>query len=384
MALEDLNIEEIKKRLVQAWQNREKPTLDKQRETARALKDQVCNLDVSPGKAVAFVAADGGDNRIRLDLATGGGPAIVELVRVEDSRSADSKDKKSVMEVFAGGEEPTFAFEDSPFKNLCDDLGCKHLSDLSPYFDSEVRLSRTEKMKKYREILEWAVLYDMLALGNWEGDTVLVREGALRTWVFRREFFQELDAGIRRQCERLQKKKAGVYLVGVAKRTQLLTRLQFAFSLEGVLKRKDPCYLKVPRAVADEFYTRRWLDTLETADNRDYRSLAEMYLVKFGDDPLDPVWPVDVAVWQADKAEKILGYLAKDARPGFPIPDFPMCIQQAHDNAKIGGMELAYLKDLLFEGMAEEIAKDLPHGADELLRARWLKENIVDLRYRNE
>ena len=145
--------------------------------------------------------------------------------------------------------------------------------------------------------------------------------------------------------------------------------------------REGPCYLHVPRETADKFYTdRRWLDTLETAEGREYNSMAEMYLVKFGDDPLDLVWPVDVAVWQAGEAEKILGYLAEDARPGFPIPDFPMCIQKAHDYAKIGGVELAYLNDLLYD----EAEKHLPNAAEKLARARYLKEDAAALRYRNE
>ena len=109
--------------------------------------------------------------------------------------------------------------------------------------------------------------------------------------------------------------------------------------------------------------------------------MAEMFLVKFGDHPLDPVWPVDVAAWQADDAEKILGCLAEDARPGFPIPDFPMCIQKAHDHAKIGGLEMSFLNDLLFDHMTEKMSGE---EREKALRVRHLREDTGTMRYRHE
>ena len=350
--------------------------LEEQRAIARQLKDSVRDLPPQSATAIAFVAADGGDNRIRLD-STGGGPAIVELVRVVDSNG-----RECALEAFAGAaEEADFTGRAEPVVRLREALGYKNVADLSPYLTPKSRMSPREKMSEYREIVEWAVLFDLLSNKEWGCDTLLVREGALRTRAFDRAAFEVMDNKIRAACKRHAGGKVNMYFAGVAKQTKLLSRLQLALSLEDVFNREGSCYLHVPRETADKFYTdRRWLDTLETAEGREYNSMAEMYLVKFGDDPLDSVWPVDVAVWQADKAEKILGYLAEDARPGFPIPDFPMCIQKAHDYAKIGGVELAYLNDLLYD----EAEKHLPGAAEKLARARYLKEDSVALRYRNE
>ena len=377
MGLENLNLEEVKRRLADAW-GAERKDLERLRDVARQLKGGARKLGRQQASAVAFVAADGGDNRIRLNAAPGGAPAIVELVRVVDSNG-----RECALDAVAGAVDDDFFSRPrtDAVGRLCRDLGVSRVSDLSPYFKNP-KLPRSEKMRVYRDIVEWAVLYHLLAGREWGSDTLLVREGALRTRVFHPDIFREMDLKIRGACER-HKEKGGVdmFFVGVAKSTVLLDRLRFALSLEGAFERDYPCLARVPTDIAKKFYERRWLDTLETADGREYLSMAEMFLVKFGDHPLDPVWPVDVAAWQAERAEKILGCLAEDARPGFPIPDFPMCIQRAHDHAKIGGIELSFLNDLLFDHMTADMSDG---EREKALRARHLREDPGAMRYRHE
>ena len=62
--------------------------------------------------------------------------------------------------------------------------------------------------------------------------------------------------------------------------------------------------------------------------------MGNLFLIKFGDRPFDPVWPVDIAEWDTTQAPRIIGQLLNDAQPGFPIPDFPMSVQKAHDHCK--------------------------------------------------
>ena len=377
MGLENMDLTEVKKRLADVWKA-ERADLEQLRLIARQLKDGGRKLGRQQASTVAFVAADGGDNRIRLNAAPDGAPAIVELVRVVDSNG-----RECALDAVAGAVDNDFFSKPrgDAMRVLCNDLGVSRVVDLSPYL-SAPRISRSAKMSTYRDIVEWAVLYHLLVKREWGSDTLLVREGALRTRVFRAEIFNAMDEKIRAACER-HRKQGGVdmFFVGVAKNTVLLDRLRFALSLEGVFERNDPWHVHVRRDIAEKFYERRWLDTLETADGLPYQSMAEMFLVKFGDHPLDPVWPVDVAVWQKDRAEKIIGCLAEDARPGFPIPDFPMCIQKAHDHARIGGIELSFLNDLLFEHMTENMSDE---EREKALRARHLRENPGAMRYRHE
>ncbi|MCY4046991.1 MAG: hypothetical protein OXF42_02625 [Candidatus Dadabacteria bacterium] len=377
MGLENLDLKIVKRQLADAWEA-ERKDLERLREIAGQVRDGVRKLGRQQASAVAFVAADGGDNRIRLNAAPGGTPAIVELVRVVDSNG-----RECALDAVAGAVDDDFFGQPrtDPVIRLCHDLGASRMSDLSPYLGN-ARLSRPQKMGIYRDIVEWAVLYHLLAEREWGSDTLLVREGALRTRSFHPEVFHQLDSNIRAACEQhRQKSGVNMFFVSVAKNTVLLERLRFALSLEGAFDRDYPCYVHVRKEIAQQFYERRWLDTLETADGQEYQSMAEMFLVKFGDHPLDPIWPVDVFVQQSDQSEKILGYLAEDARPGFPIPDFPMCIQKAHDHAKIGGIELSFLNDLLFDHITANMSKG---EREKALRARHLREDPGDLRYRHE
>lgn len=382
MSLDKLEISNIRDRFSTVWKETEQGVLKDQRQIALDLKDEVCTLDIKQWRsdAIAFVAADGGDNRLRLDSMAGSAPATVELVRV-----VSSDNKVRIMEIFAGETEKEIVSESPPVNNLREVLGCKRISQLSRYLDDKILgdtpKSRSAQMKEYREIVEWAVLYDLLATQKRECDTLLVREGALRTRTFPKEIFNRLNNEIQSAHKRHQENGINIYYVGVSKQTKLLNRLRFALSLENVFNQNAAQYVRVPKEITQKFYDRRWLDTAETTEGGEYNSLADMYLVKFGDHPLDPVWPVDIPKWQQDDAEKILGLLAQNARIGFPIPDFPMCIQQAHEHAKIGGIEMAYLNELLFEEVEKNMSKE---DCEKLLRARYLAQDVTALRYPNE
>jgi len=108
--------------------------------------------------------------------------------------------------------------------------------------------------------------------------------------------------------------------------------------------------------------------------------MGRLFLVKFGNRPFDPVWPVDIAEWQIAEADKILGQLMNDAQYGFPIPDFPMCVQKAHDFAKINGLEVDILQDILLEGIAQNLTEN---EKEKILRIKYLGKNLTNIRYRN-
>jgi hypothetical protein len=76
----------------------------------------------------------------------------------------------------------------------------------------------------------------------------------------------------------------------------------------------------------------------------------------------------------------ILGQLTKDAQPGFPIPDFPMCIQKAHDFAKVGGLEVSVLQDILFDGITQNLNSS---EKEKVLRMKYLSQNLTNIRYKN-
>ncbi len=383
MALAEENFEEIRKRVMSAYET-EEPVIEKFREYARRLKNGITMIRPYSVNAVSFVSSDGGDNRLYFN------PGVIELVRVVDSRGnqcaldaiAGNAESKSLNERGKDG-NPLMV---QPLKKLCNDLGIE-VTGLSYLLGGLGKPGKsTGAIRTYRDIVEWAVLYELL-YKEWGSDTIIVREGLLRTKSFRRDIFPRIDQAIREACANHKKKNVNVSMVGVAKQSAVLSRLAVALELEETLHKPYPCYVAVPKDIEEECYNfdRTWLDTLETGEpNEDgehlYQSMGRLYLVKFGDRPFDPVWPVDIAEWEINDVPRIMGQLLNDAQPGFPIPDFPQCVQKAHDFAKVGGIEIAVLQDILFNGMVQNLT---PQEREKILRIRHLGENLTNRRYKN-
>jgi hypothetical protein len=385
MSLANFNIDELKAKVLAAYQA-DGPLLDQFRAFARRLKDGIKPLRKYSVNAVSFVSSDGGDNRLAFN------PILVELVRVVDSRG-----NQCVLDAVAGtitlDELENRALrgnphEISPLQRLCADLDCR-LGDLSYLIQGLKDPGKsTGALRVYRDIVEWAVLYDLVVNPNlqWGGDTIVVRDGLLRTKSFKREKFPTIDERFRAGIERHASRNVAISLVGVAKQSAVLGRLALALEIEATFDKSYPCYVRVPEDIEEKCYNfdRTWLDTFETSDPTDdgrklYQSMGRLFLVKFGDRPMDPVWPVDIAEWQVGNADKILGQLTEDAQQGFPIPDYPMCIQKAHDYAKLTGLEVQVLQDYLVHAMCEGFNAD---QSERVLRMKHLGQSLAGLRYK--
>jgi len=385
MALADFDINALRQKIRDAY-NTDDPILKQFREYARRLQGNIKPLRTYQVNAVSFVSADGGDNRLAFN------PAIVELVRVVDSRGnqcaldavAGTASLKDLDDRVVAG-SPNLV---EPLQRLCQDLDVD-LGGLSYLLGGLGQPGKsTGAMRCYRDIVEWAVLYDLVTNPGiqWGCDTILVRDGLLRTKSFKRQVFPRIDETLRRGVERHQSRNVRLSLVGVAKQSAVLSKLAVALELEAVFHKPFPCYVKVDDDIEAACYNfdRTWLDTFETSVANDngqklYQSMGSMYLVKFGDQSFDPVWPVDIAVWQQRDADKILGQLTVDAQQGFPIPDYPACIQRAHDHAKLSGLEVEVLQDLLLQGMCEGLSKE---QSERLLRMKHLGRTLAALRYK--
>src|SRR3989441_5332366 len=385
MALANLDLEQLRSKVLAAYRA-DDPTLGRFREYARRLRADVRPLRAYAVNAVSFVSADGGDNRLRLD------PAAVELVRGVDSRgnqcvldAVPGTITLQELEQRAVSGNPNVVM---PLERLCNDLG-KGLGDLSFIIRGLGQSGKsTGALRCYRDIVEWAVLYDLVANLSlqWGGDTILIRDGLLRTKSFKREVFPLIDKRLREAIATHARRNVTLSLVGVAKQSAVLGRLAVALELEATFHKPFPCYVRVPEDIEKECYNfdRTWLDTYETSEPDDdgrrlYQSLGRLFLVKFGDQSLDPVWPVDIAEWQGKGGEKNLGQPTMDAQQGFPKTDHPTTIQRAHDFAKLTGLEVAILEDLLLEGMCENLSSD---EADRLLRLKHLGRSLAALRYK--
>ncbi len=385
MALANFDLEVLREKIRSAYKT-DDPVLGKFREYARRLKDHVRPLRPYAVNAVSFVSADGGDNRLTFN------PAVVELVRVVDSRgnqcALDAIPSTIRIEELEERIRADTQNLIGPLQRLCKEVG-KSLRDISYLIRSLGQPGKsTGAIRCYRDIVEWAVLYDLVTNPSiqWGGDTILVRDGLLRTKSFTRESFPVIDARLRAGVAAHAKRNVALSLVGVAKQSAVLSRLAVALELEETFHKPFPCYAQVDQDIEADCYNfdLTWLMTYETSEPDDsgrrlYQSLGQMFLAKFGDRPFDPVWPVDVAVWQSRSVDKILGQLTVDAQQGFPIPDYPMCIQKAHDFAKLTGLEVEILQDLLVQVMCEKLT---PEQTEKLLRMKYLGQSITAVRYK--
>jgi hypothetical protein len=385
MALANFELDVLRAKVLAAFKA-DDPIVIRFRKHAAELAESIRPLRSYSVNAVSFVSADGGDNRLTFN------PSVIELIRVVDSRGnecaldavASTAQPEELNQRGKSGNSNTVA----PLERLCAALGLPvtKLSYLLGGLGHDGK--STGAMRAYRDIVEWAVLFDLVSNPSiqWGGDTILVRDGLLRTKTFKRDVFPEFDKLLRAGVTSHEKRNVQLSIVGVAKQSAVLSRLAMALELEATFHRSYPCFVRVPKHIEEECYNydRTWLDTLETAEPTPdgrvvYQSLGSLFLVKFGDHPLDPVWPVDVAVWQEPKAEKILGQLTVDAQQGFPIPDYPMCIQKAHDYAKMTGLEMVVLQDLLMEGMCQSLTAE---QTERLYRMRYLGQSLADRRYK--
>ena len=378
MALAENDFEQIRSRVRDAYEI-EEPVVQKFREFAKRLKNEVKQIRPYSANAVSFVSTDGGDNRLYFN------PAVIELIRVVDSQG-----NQCALDAIAGNTKynslNTKLELVPPLKRLCEDIN-KNIMQLSHFLKGLGESGKsTGAARIYRDIVEWAVLYDLLHK-EWPLDTIIIREGMLRTKSFKREIFPFIDKKFRSVCERQKGNNVNIALVGVAKKNAVLSRLSVALELEETFHKPFPCYVEVPKDIEEECYNRdkAWLDTLETGEPDEdgkyrYESMGKLYLAKFGDQPFNPVWPVDIAEWNAHEAHKILGQLLYDAQIGFPIPDFPQSIQRAHDFASINGIEIEVLQDIFFD----EITKNFSSQEQEKLhRIRYLNQNLTDRRYKS-
>lgn len=386
MSLAEINQAELKRKIKQAYRH-DDANLHRYRTFARRLAADVKPLRHYSANAVSFVSADGGDNRITFN------PAVIELVRIFDSRGGDpcvldAVAGDAVLEVLESRIDPGSVEHIPQLLRLCAALDVD-LSGLSWILAAAGQPGKsTRAIQCYRDIVEWAVLFDFATNPNihWGTDTILVRDGLLRTISFRDTVFPKIESLMRAGLAVQEGRSVKLSVVGVAKRSAVLSRLAVALELEGTFHKNFPCYVQVPADIEAECYKTggSWLLTSEDVESntesggKRYQSMGRMFLVKFGDRPMDPVWPVDVAWWQVPNVDRILGQLAVDAQQGFPIPDYPMCIQRAHEFAKVSGIEMQILEDMLLRTMCEELTEK---EAERLLRFKHLHVTLASRRY---
>jgi hypothetical protein len=340
------------RRAVTECTERDAGLLEDLRREARGLVPLVRVIRDRQTTSVAMVASDGGNNKVRYD------PFMVQLIRVVDSFGKElcldavspttDTDELSQRQFDVHG-EPS-----SALGRLMRDVGVADLmlSKLAVSIPTgEVTRQRPEEVpdswvQTYRDIWEWAVLYDRVVYGNFGTDTLLVRDGLLRAKYFRPPYFERMIQKIEEAIAAIQKQdRRQISLVGLAKHSQVLDRYRLAATIENVFPSGAARYVPVPEAMERKAYA--WPEWVRDSQF----NAGALHLVRFGDRETDPVWAVDLLKSQRDRAQETFGYLLCDARDGFPVPLYPACLQRAHEHAQVVDWDLDLFQDALIDAV---------------------------------
>jgi hypothetical protein len=222
----------------------------------------------------------------------------------------------------------------------------------------------------YRDLCEWAVLYERICHREFATDTLIVRDGLLRSKLFRGDLFRQWRIKVEESIKRIYREdKRKIFLVGLAKHSKVLDRYGLALALEDTFPAGEARFVRIPREMeAQAFIWQEWargVETEGTGTELPKFVAGDMYFVRFGPRSGDPVWAVDLLSSQTDKDQEIFGYLLADAKDGFPIPFYPKCLQKADEYAQVVGLDLDILQEEVYraaQGTLDEQQKDAFEG----------------------
>ncbi len=334
------------------------------RAEVRPLVSQTRRILPRSATSVSLVAADGGNNQLQFD------PFLVQLVRVVDSSNNEYclEAVSPTMSVsalsarqFVEPKHPT------ALGRLMQYLGVDDLSTLSHMIrpDDSGRPNSPSWVQVYRELVEWAILFSIVREKDFATDTLIVFDGFLRSKVFAKDLFQQFRAGIQEGIDHhFRTNRRRIYLVGVAKRSKVLSRYRLAMALEGVMQSPFPCYVEVPRDLEEKAYVwseyARGDDRVAEGGEANKFVAGKMFFVKFGSGPRDPVWPIDIYFSQSNDHATVFGCLLNDATEGFPVPLYPRSLQKAHQNAALVDFDMDILQDMIFGGLRTALGSEAP------------------------
>jgi len=314
--------------------------------------------------AVSFAASEGITSRIVFD------PFSVQLVRVVDSQG-----RQRFLDVISPRTDPDKLSErhheaKDSLHVLMTDLGVERLSELSSVIPSgeQVR-TKPEDIpstwpQDYREIVEWAVLYHRIKSSDWGSDTLIVRNGLLRSKIFSKDYFVRMGERMWGAIEGHRRNNLRIFVAGIARHSGVLARYRLAMALENALPAGASRYVQVPREIESKVY--RWREYARGPEEQESEPEGErakfvigsMFLTRFGQEPHDPVWPIDLLGWQQSEAAEIFGYLLQDAAEGFPVPCYPRCLQRAHEHAEAVDFDLDVMQDTIVDATRDLIKED--------------------------
>jgi hypothetical protein len=357
--------------------------LDELTRQARELAPHVRPIRPRTATAVALTAADGGNNSVAFN------PFELQVIRVVDSQG-----KELFLDVVSPSTDieelgQRHLHQDTVLGRLMTDLHAARLSDVSSVMTGNSK----RWVETYRDLCEWATLYDLITRHDFAADTLIVRDGLLRTAIFTRDTLARLG-GLMKQAidQQALRNRRRIWLAGLAKRSKVLDHYRLAMSLAGIFDTGTPCFVPIPHELQESVYQANANYLREPPDEpaaaaaaaaaetatRQTQNIGAMYFVRFGPHAGDPIWTADLLAWQKADAQAIFGHLQADAAAGFPVPFYPFSLQQADAHAQVADLDVDIIEDSLVSAVREHVGADKKHIVDAL---RLATQNVAGRRY---
>jgi hypothetical protein len=339
---------------------------------ARAMAPHVRPIRPRTATAVALTAADGGNNSVAFN------PFSLQIIRIVDSAGK---------ELFVDVVSPTTDIgelsrrhlaEQTVLGRLMTDLGATDPRDLSP-----VLAGRSPRwVEAYRDLCEWATLYDLVCHHDFAADTLVVRDGLLRATIFGGDVLVRLGRLVKTAIDRQAlENNRQVWLAGLAKKTKVLDSYRLAMSLAGIFDRGTPCFVPVPAELQENVYRSNADYVRDAGDPNAGQNIGTMFFVRFGPRTGDPVWTADVLAWQAGDAQAIFGHLQADAAAGFPVPFYPFSLQQADAHSRVGDLDMDIITDSLVDAVRDIAGPIVGPGRAHVVDALRMATDVAARRY---
>lgn len=349
------------KRLVREATQADSGLLDEVLTEVRSLRP-VVTIKPRNINSISLVASDGGNNRLVYN------PFSLQVVRVVDTMG-----QELFLDVISPSTDTVelgrrHLDNGSPLGKLMRDLKVSRLADLSPMIP-ERNKSKSWPLV-YRDLCEWAVLYDLICYKEWGSDTLIIRDGLLRTKIFAGDLFVKMYKLLRDAIEQSRvNRRRDVFLVGIAKHSRVIERYRLAMAIAEVFPSGQPRYVAVPPGLQSKVYD-TWPEYIRAPDDDagdtelPKFNMGAMHLARFGKMSADPVWTVDLLYSQREKSQQIFGSLLSDAEQGFPVACYPHCLQEADRHAQVVDLDLAILQNALEEAVRERVPEGRRHVFD--------------------
>ncbi|MBD2387847.1 hypothetical protein [Cylindrospermum sp. FACHB-282] len=353
----------------------DKRVIEELRSEIRPLRSEVRRINPRSTTSISLVAADGGNNKVNFD------PYFFQLVRVVDSYGRelllDLASPTTNTDQLSSSHLDKDGTSKSALGLMMKDLGVRTLWELSPMIPKpDEENPKPSWVEVYRDLAEWAALYEMLVKQEgFNTDTLIVRDGLLRSKIFTQKLFTVLLSKIDDAIKEIYRRtKRRVYLVGFSKKSKVLARYRLAFALEGILTQGYPCYVEILPDIQKKAYI--W-EEYATGSEAEKFVGGRLFMVRFGSRINDPIWPIDIFLPQLEQASQVMGYLLADANDGFPVPFYPRCLQKAHEQAALVGFDMEVMEDMIVGAVRKSF---IPQEQDVVDRV-MLQSDVSMLRY---